>query len=149
MLLNTPPLYHHTDSARLPWILRDQSLKPGNNNIGDFPDDFLWATPDPMGDPTASSPVAKYKYRDGDIAAVRFTLSATDFAPCVSRALAGAPHLNPGKRRHEDGGLAPADRPMAMPVGAAARLPMAGSGVSHMAQPAMASGAAERPAPCR
>jgi hypothetical protein len=78
---SAPFLYHHTDSARLPWILRDQSLKPGSNNIGDFPDDFLWATPDPMGDPTASSAVNKNQYRDGDIAAVRFTLSRDDFKP--------------------------------------------------------------------
>jgi hypothetical protein len=74
-------LYHFTDSARLPWILRDQALKPGSNNIGDFPDDFLWATPDLMGDPTASSAVNPSKYCDGDIAAVRFMLSAADFAP--------------------------------------------------------------------
>lgn len=77
----TKTIFHHTDSARLPWILRDQMLKPGSNRVGNYPDDFLWATPDPMGDPTASSAVAKNKYRDGDIAAVRFTLSATDFRP--------------------------------------------------------------------
>jgi hypothetical protein len=78
---SAPLLYHFTDSARLPWILRDQSLKPGSNNIGDFPDDFLWATPDPLGDPTASSAVNPAAYRNGDIAAVRFTLSADDFTP--------------------------------------------------------------------
>jgi hypothetical protein len=76
-----PFVYHFTDSARLPWILRDQMLKPGSNNIGDFPDDFLWATPDHMGDPTASSAVAKNEYREGRIAHVRFTLTDADFMP--------------------------------------------------------------------
>jgi hypothetical protein len=76
-------IYHHTDSARLPWILRDQSLKPGGNQIGDFPDDFLWATSDPMGDPTATSTsaAARARYRDGLIANVRFVLARDDFAP--------------------------------------------------------------------
>lgn len=76
-----PPVYHHTDSARLPWILRDQALKPGSNRVGDFPDDFLWATTDPMGDPTASSAVHPAAYRNGEIAMVRFALAADDFMP--------------------------------------------------------------------
>ena len=40
-------LYHHTDSARPPWILRDQALKPDRIQAGRFPyPDFLWATTD-------------------------------------------------------------------------------------------------------
>jgi hypothetical protein len=78
-----PFVYHHTDIAHLPWILRDQALKPGDNEIGDFPYDFLWATTDPLGDPTASSAgaTARAGYRDGLIANVRFVLASEDFAP--------------------------------------------------------------------
>ena len=83
-------LYHHTDSARLPWILRDQTLKP-IRNYGCLPEpDFLWATTDPMGDSTATSSFGNDRaaYRDGNIAAVRFTLDEADFTPwTVARTL--------------------------------------------------------------
>ncbi len=82
-------LYHHTDSARLPWILRDGVLKPGNSRLGGFPDDFLWATANPVGDTTASSLYNPAPYRDGRIAQVRFTLHEADF---ISWAEAKATH---------------------------------------------------------
>jgi hypothetical protein len=77
-------LYHHTDSAHLPWILYDRALKPGLNRIGTFPEDFLWATANPMGDPTATSilgPTVREGYRSGKLAAVRFALDDADFTP--------------------------------------------------------------------
>jgi hypothetical protein len=77
-------IFHYTDSARLPWILHEQLLKPGRNQIGNFPDpDFLWATTDPLGDSTAASGtrLAKAMYRQGIVAAVRFTLAMGDFMP--------------------------------------------------------------------
>jgi hypothetical protein len=75
-------LYHHTDSAHLPWIIHEQALKASDNRVGGYPEDFLWATENPAGDPTATSAVAmRQGYRSGAVAAVRFTLSAHDFAP--------------------------------------------------------------------
>jgi hypothetical protein len=75
-------LFHHTDSARLPWILCEQFLKPGRNQLGNFPNpDFLWATTDPLGDSTAAGSYAKAMYRQGGVAAVRFTLAFDDFIP--------------------------------------------------------------------
>jgi hypothetical protein len=72
-------VYHFTDSAGLPWILRSGELRPGSNKIGGFPDpDFLWATTDPRGDGTAS---AMRGYRRGGVRLVRFTLHAHDFEP--------------------------------------------------------------------
>ncbi|MCJ2098972.1 hypothetical protein [Methylobacterium sp. E-046] len=75
-------VYHYTDTARLPWILRDGVLRPSRNSIGDFPDpDFLWATTMPIPDATASScgPAALAALRDGRTRSVRFTLRASDF----------------------------------------------------------------------
>jgi hypothetical protein len=78
-------LYHHTDSAHLPWILNDATLEPATGtSVGIFPDpDFLWATTDPLGDPTATASKggAREAYRNGDIAVVRFTVFEDDFMP--------------------------------------------------------------------
>ena len=54
-------IYHHTDSAHLPWILNDAALKPATGtSCGIFPDpDLLWATTDPLGDPTITITVSK------------------------------------------------------------------------------------------
>lgn len=74
-------LYHFTDTARLPWIILSGELRPGRNKIGGFPDpDFLWATPDPRGDMTASADRGEY-YRSGKVRHVRFTLDVDGFIP--------------------------------------------------------------------
>ena len=73
-------LYHFSDSARLPWILRSGQLRPGRNIIGDFPQEFLWATTSHLGDPTATSALS-VQYKSGDIYLVRFTVDADDFFP--------------------------------------------------------------------
>jgi hypothetical protein len=74
-------LYHHTDTARLPWILKSGELRPGRNRIGGFPDpDFLWATTDHQGDATASGNRGEH-YRSGKLRQVRFVLDSADFVP--------------------------------------------------------------------
>jgi hypothetical protein len=74
-------VYHFTDTARLPWILRSGELRPGSNKIGELPDpDFLWATTDSRGDRTASSSLQSEHYRSGRARMVR-TLRADDFEP--------------------------------------------------------------------
>jgi hypothetical protein len=74
-------LYHHTDTARLPWILKSGELRPGRNAIGGYPDpDFLWATTDHQGDATASAHRGEH-YRSGKIRHVRFVLDSADFIP--------------------------------------------------------------------
>ena len=84
------PVYHHTDTARLPWILKDGFLRPGANRIGGFPDpDFLWATTEPQGDMTASADRGQC-YRTGRARHVRFTLDRTKFF-----AWAAAPDRHP------------------------------------------------------
>lgn len=73
-------IYHFTDSARLPWILRDRELTPGRCKIGGFPDpDFLWATGSPHGDRSASG--GGKGYRDGITRLVRIALRPEDFLP--------------------------------------------------------------------
>jgi hypothetical protein len=75
-------VYHFTDTARLPWILRSGELRPGSNKIGGLPDpDFLWATTNSQGDRTASSSLQSELYRGGRARMVRFTLRADDFEP--------------------------------------------------------------------
>jgi hypothetical protein len=38
-------VYHHTEIARLPWILDAGALRPGRCTVGNYPDpDFLWGT---------------------------------------------------------------------------------------------------------
>jgi hypothetical protein len=72
-------VYHFTDTGRLPWIVAEQQLRPGRNQIGGYPDpDFVWATTSAYGDRTASG---MYGYRGGRTALVRLTLHAEDFEP--------------------------------------------------------------------
>lgn len=74
------PVYHFTDTARLPHILFSGELQAGRNRIGGFPDpDFLWATTSSHGDRTASASMPAL--RDGRVRLVRFTLDAQDFEP--------------------------------------------------------------------
>jgi hypothetical protein len=65
-------VYHHTEIARLPWILDAGALRPGRCTVGNYPDpDFLWGTVCAAGSRTAAignSPVR-----------VRFALRADDF----------------------------------------------------------------------
>lgn len=73
-------VYHYTDTARLPWILKDGVLTPGRNRIGGFPDpDFLWATRSPVGDGTASS--SRDALLAGLTRSVRFVLREDNFSP--------------------------------------------------------------------
>jgi hypothetical protein len=69
-------VYHFTDTAHLPWILRDGVLRAAENNPG--PSDFLWATTDQRGDQTATVHFGNV-YREGIAGLVRFTLHARDF----------------------------------------------------------------------
>ena len=72
-------IYHHTDTARLPFILKSGELRPGRNKIGGLPDpDFLWATTDHQGDATASADRSGH-YRSGKVRHVRFALVSSDF----------------------------------------------------------------------
>ncbi|MFG1276580.1 hypothetical protein [Xanthobacter autotrophicus] len=75
----SPPLYHFTTSAHLPWIIESGELRPGSNRIGGFPDpDFIWATSDSRGDRTSSA-MGGPLYRTGRAWAVRLTLDPADF----------------------------------------------------------------------
>jgi hypothetical protein len=70
-------VYHFTCTARLPWIVASGELRPGRNELGNYPDpDFLWATTNHRGDRTAT---AFQAYRSGDTALVRLTLPEEDF----------------------------------------------------------------------
>jgi hypothetical protein len=72
-----PEVFHFTCTARLPWIVTSGELRPGRNQIGNFPDpDFLWATTRSQGDRTAAG---LQGYRKGFSALVRLTLHAEDF----------------------------------------------------------------------
>jgi hypothetical protein len=78
----TGPVYHFTDSARMPWILVSNELRTGENSLEAVPFDFLWATASKVCDETASviaSPNAKTTFRAGVRQLVRFTLDADDF----------------------------------------------------------------------
>jgi hypothetical protein len=72
-------VYHFTDTARLPWILHSGVLRAGQNRIGGYPADFLWAITDSR-DATSAS-VGRKGYRKGVVRLVRFTLPAEDFEP--------------------------------------------------------------------
>jgi len=73
-------VYHFTCISRLPWIIAAKELRPGRNQIGNFPSpDFLWATTRSQGDRMAS--VSVQGYRNGVTAVVRLTLHAEDFEP--------------------------------------------------------------------
>jgi hypothetical protein len=74
--MNGVAVYHFTCTARLPWIVEAGELRPGRNQVGSYPVDFLWATTNKQGDRTAS---AMQRYRAGGEALVRLTLHAEDF----------------------------------------------------------------------
>jgi hypothetical protein len=89
---------HFTDTAHLPWILRDGELRPGRNKIGKVPIEFIWATASPIGDRTCAAmcrPVEtsdpRYGWgrntisalREGLSRLVRFTLPETDFLQII------------------------------------------------------------------
>ena len=76
-------LFHFTDTARLPWIVASGELRRGDNRLGDYPVDFLWATTSDKGDPTAAWACKRGRkaYREGRSRQVRFTLDREDFAP--------------------------------------------------------------------
>ncbi|ACA15362.1 hypothetical protein M446_0808 [Methylobacterium sp. 4-46] len=104
-------VYHYTDTARLPWILRSGELRPGNNRIGGFPDpDFLWATTSPVGERTAAA--SMQALRAGLTRLVRFVLPAEGFDtwPEIVRAypawtrehVARLEHAAKGKSRPQD-----------------------------------------------
>jgi len=74
------PVYHFTDTCRLPWIIESGALRPSTNFIGGFPKDFLWATTDAAGDRTASAGGPQQKvYRDGAVQLIRLTLPGDAF----------------------------------------------------------------------
>ena len=72
-------VYHFTCTARLPWIVATKELRPGRNQVGRYPVDFLWATTREQGDRTAAA--MHGGYRKGVTALVRLALPAEDFEP--------------------------------------------------------------------
>jgi hypothetical protein len=75
------PVYHFTDTVRMPWIIETGELRPSNNFIGNFPKkDFLWATTNELGDRTSSAQAQRAGYREGMLQLVRFTLPGEAFA---------------------------------------------------------------------
>ena len=43
------PLFHFTDTVRLPWIVRAGGLRPGRNKVGSYPTpEFIWASINPV-----------------------------------------------------------------------------------------------------
>jgi hypothetical protein len=73
-------VYHFTDTARLAWIMTAGELRPSANRIGGYPaPEFVWATSDARGSPTAAGGASGY--REGMTQLVRFTLPAGDFMP--------------------------------------------------------------------
>lgn len=71
-------LYHFTDSARLPYILADEVLRPGKNRGGHFPNEFLWTSEVAAGEQTANYSFGGW-YKSGEIYAVRFVLNGDGF----------------------------------------------------------------------
>jgi hypothetical protein len=84
-------VYHYTSSIKLPRIvasgelqLSSGELQLSSNSITRWPNPpFLWATANRRGDRSCGSaaPIARAYYRNGDIAMVRFRMSAEDFIP--------------------------------------------------------------------
>jgi hypothetical protein len=84
-------VYHFTDTARFPWILKSRKLIPSHDRRDAIENglpssDFLWATTDEHGDRTAS---AMHKWDEntwcGDsVRLVRITLLAENFEPWSS-----------------------------------------------------------------
>jgi hypothetical protein len=79
-------VYHFTDTARLPWIIKAAELRPESTAwVGDgWPaEDYFWATTNDWGEPSAASNVGRflptvYPWVDTP-RHVRFTLSDDDF----------------------------------------------------------------------
>ncbi len=109
----TTPLYHFTDTARLPSILSSGELRPGRNAVGNFPDpDFVWATTSDQGDRTSSGAHSREAYRLGQIRMVRITLAPEDFVPwreIVSRYPSWTPDHVARLERSANGKSSPAD----------------------------------------
>ena len=73
----TPKLYHFTCTARLPWIIEANELRPYRNQIGGLSSpNLLWATTSSQVEPAASGLEG---YREDVVALVRLTLFADDF----------------------------------------------------------------------
>jgi hypothetical protein len=78
------PVYHHTDTMRLPWIFVERQLCPSRGAFEDYPrPTFLWATTDECGDRTAAlaSKEGRMAWRRGWTQIVRFILAGEDFEP--------------------------------------------------------------------
>jgi len=72
---NVSTVYHFTNVARLPWMLRAGELRPGANAIGNYPHpEFVWATTDGRG---SRSSTASQGYRKAMTLLVRISLLAT------------------------------------------------------------------------
>jgi hypothetical protein len=89
---NSKEVYHFTDTPRLSPIIETCELRPGTNRFGEYPQDFLWATTNPIGDRTSSamSPAGLKLWRSGASQLIRFTLDAKDFGT-FSEALRNCP----------------------------------------------------------
>ena len=73
----TPKLYHFTCTARLPWIIEANELRPYRNQIGGLSSpNLLWATTSSQVEPAATGLEG---YREHVVALVRLTLFADDF----------------------------------------------------------------------
>jgi hypothetical protein len=77
------PIYHFTDTARLPWIITSGELRPVRNKIDPASTALLWATTDPRSDRSASamSGSSSDAYRAGKSRLVRFALDPAAFFP--------------------------------------------------------------------
>jgi hypothetical protein len=75
------PVYHFTDTLRLPWIIHSGQLRPGRNKLGGYTSpEFVWASTDPRDDRSASITRGE-PYRDGRVRHIRFTLPQDRFIP--------------------------------------------------------------------
>jgi hypothetical protein len=78
-------VYHFTDTMRLPWILDSRELRPGTASKFKFEGlpglDFVWATTNEHRARSAAAFWDNTRYQDGEVCAIRLTLSADDFEP--------------------------------------------------------------------
>jgi hypothetical protein len=73
-------VYHYSDTVRFPWIMDSGELRPTDSPYNGYPNpDFLWATTNDKGCPSATLINRKELYKAGIMHVVRFTLSAEDF----------------------------------------------------------------------
>src|SRR3954471_3121924 len=77
------PLFHHSDTAHLPFILSAGELQPSKNRVGNYPEpDFVWATSSPDGDGTSTlmmSKAGRDAHRDNVVLRVRIELPQAEF----------------------------------------------------------------------